>query len=322
MNKLTALELKILNGISQRLNPTVKLGTKIDEIIDCVGATGTPVNAVSATATLAVTGISLHGETITINNPAVAGVDVYEFLADEAQVKSAPDNIPIDITDVTVKASGTLTVDTRPTAGDTLTIGTKTYIFVPVGTANSAGEISIGADLAGAQAAIVAAINGTDGVNAPHPKVTAAAFAANASVITALIGGTAGNAIATTETFTAATNIFAAATLGSGTNCTAVNTAIAIIAAILAHDTQGVTASAGSGNDVVLSADVAGVIGNAIVASKTMANATVTTFTGGVDGTVATGMKIMVDATYMYVCLTGNTKAEKNWRRVSLGSAY
>ena len=73
---------------------------------------------------------------------------------------------------------------------------------------------------------------------------------------------------------------------------------------------------------MVLSADVAGVIGNAIVASKTMANATVTTFTGGVDGTVATGMKIMVDATYMYVCLTGNTKAEKNWRRVSLGSAY
>ena len=26
--------------------------------------------------------------------------------------------------------------------------------------------------------------------------------------------------------------------------------------------------------------------------------------------------------TTMYVCLAGNTKAEKNWRRVTLGSAY
>ncbi len=34
-----------------------------------------------------------------------------------------------------------------------------------------------------------------------------------------------------------------------------------------------------------------------------------TALSGGVDGTIASGMKIMVDETYMYVCLDGNTTA-------------
>jgi len=326
MNQLTNTELKFLNYLSQGLNPTVNLGDKIEEIIDSIGETGTPVNAIAAKETLVISGVAIDGETLTINNPAVNGVDVYEFLADTAQTKTTATNIAVDITAKTVKATGTLTVDTKPTSGDTLTIGATTYIFVPVGTANFAGEISIGADLAGAQAAIVAAINGTDNINTAHPTVSAGAFAANASVITALIGGTAGNAIATTETFTAATNVFAAGTLGSGTNCTAANAALAIIAAVLANDTQGVTASAGTGTNVLLTADVAGMIGNAIAVSDTMANAALTSdateLSGGIDGTVTSGMKFMVDETYMYVCLAGNTTAGNNWRRVALGSIY
>ena len=320
MNALTATELKVLNNLSQVHNPAVSLGAKLQEIISASGETGTPVNAVAAKVTLGITGVCVDGETFTIDGAT------YEFLADAAQSKTAPANIAVDIVSKTVKASGTLTVDTQPTNGDTLTIGAKTYIFVPVGTANADGEISIGADLAGAQAAIVAAINGTDGHNTANVSATAGAFAANASTITALIGGTVGNSIATTETFTAGTNIFAAATLGGGTNCTAANTALAVIAAVNANSASKVTASAGTGNDVLLTADIAGVVGNAIAVSDTMANAAfadaATALSGGVDGTVASGMKIMVDATYMYVCLNGNTTAEKNWRRVSLGSAY
>ena len=320
MNALTSTELKVFNNMSQVLDTNVSLGAKLQEIISASGETGTPVNAVAAAKTLGITGVCVDGETFTI------GSDTYEFLADAAQSKTAASNIGVDITSKTVKASGTLTVDTQPTNGDTLTIGAKTYIFVPVGTANADGEISIGADLAGAQAAIVAAINGTDGHNTANTSATAGAFAANASTITALIGGTVGNAIATTETFTAGTNIFAAATLGTGTNCTAANTALAVIAAVNANSASKVTASAGTGNDVLLTADTAGVVGNAVAVSDTMANAAfadaATALSGGVDGTVASGMKIMVDATYMYVCLNGNTTAEKNWRRVSLGSAY
>jgi hypothetical protein len=320
MNKLTAAELAVLNNMSKVLNPAVLLGDKLQEIIGASGETGSPVNAVAAKETLSITGVSIDGETFTI------GTDVYEFLADAAQSKTFPKNIGIDITAKTVKASGALTIDTQPTSGDTLTIGAKTYIFVPTGTANSAGEISIGADLATAQAAIVAAINGTDGHNNPNPDVTASEFVANVCTITALIGGTIGNVIPTTETFTTATNVFAAATLGSGTNCTAVNTVAAIIVAINANDTQGVTATAGEGNTIVLTADVAGVLGNGIGLSTTMANASFTAgavnLSGGIDGTIANGMKFMIDETYLYVCLNGNTKSETNWRRVALGVAY
>ena len=320
MNKLNALELRVLNDMSRQHNKSVSLGDKVNEIIGCVGETGTPVNAVAATETLTISGVCVDGETLTI------GADVYELVADAAKTKTLPTNIAIDILAKTTQSSVTMTVDTRPTPGDTFTIGSKTYIFVPVGTANAPGEISIGADAAAARLAIVAAINGTDGVNAPHPSVSIAAFAANVARITALVGGTIGDAIVSTETFTAATNVFASATLTAGADCTAANATTAIVAAVTASDTQGVGAIKGTGSTVVLTADTAGVIGNAISISDTMANASfpvdVTKLSGGVDGTVAVGTKFMVDETYLYACLNGNTKAGKNWRRVALGSAY
>ena len=320
MNNLTTNENKILNNVSRALDPDVRLGDKLDEILNGSGSNGTPVNAVAATETLTVSGVSVVGETLTI------GDDVYEFLADVAQVKTTPTNIAIDIIAKTVKASGTLTIDTQPISGDTFTIGAKTYIFVPVGTANGIGEISIGIDLPGAKTAIIAAINGTDGVNAPHPTVSAAAFVVNASVISALIGGTVGNTIAITETFTAISNVFAGATLGTGTNCTAVNTVIAIVDTITAFDTQGVGAVSGAGTTVVLTADIAGVSGNNIPIGENMANAAfvgaAVNLSAGVDGTVATGMQFLMDATYLYVSPEGNLVSEANWRRVAIGSVY
>jgi len=324
MNNLTAEELSVLNNLSRVLNPSVSLGAKLQEMIGVLGEEGTPVNAVAATGTLDITGVVIDGETVTINNPAVSGTDVYEFLADTAQTKTAASNIAVNITENTVKAFGTLTMDTQPTSGDTVTIGAKTYIFVPVGTANGVGEVSIGATLAGAQAALVAAINGTDGVNTAHTLVRAGAFSANASTITAFVGGTTGNVIATTETFTAGTNIFAAATLGSGADCTAANAVTALVAAITTSDTQGVGAVDGAGDTVVITADIAGAGGNDIVLTETMANATLDAakLSGGVDGTIASGTKFLMDATYLYVCLDGNTVAEKNWRRISIGAAY
>jgi hypothetical protein len=47
--------------------------------------------------------------------------------------------------------------------------------------------------------------------------MTAVAFATNDMVFTASNQGTAGNALATTETYTAGTNVFDAATLGTTT---------------------------------------------------------------------------------------------------------
>jgi len=317
MNQITTEEKKTLNQVSQQRDPDVKLGDLLSSLIGESIKTGTPVNAVSATETLTLTGVVIDGETVSI------GDDVYEFAADAAQTVGAG-NIPVDIEANTGKAGGTLTMDTQPLSGNTVTIGTKVYTFVPIGTDNADGEVSVGLDLAAAKVNLVAAINGTDGISDPHPLVSAAEFVGDDCVISALVGGAAGNAIATTETFSAVTNIFAAVTLLLGTDCSAANAITALVAAITADDTQGVGAADGAGDTVVLTSDLGGVSANDIEVSTTMANASFgdTNLSGGVDGTVATGMTLLADATYLYFCLAGNTLAQKNWRRIALGSAF
>jgi len=327
MNSLTTNETKVLNNLSRVLKESVNLGDILNGVIDAVGIEGTPVNAVAATETLAITGVVINGETVTINNPALTGTDVYEFCSDEALTTASPTNIAVDITTYAAAAVGVLTMDAQPTSGDTVTIGAKTYIFVPVGTANGVGEVTIGVDLTAAQVALVAAINGTDGVNTAHPTVVATAFDEyDEMVVTALVGGSAGNAIPTTETFTAVTNIFAAVTLATGADCTAANAIIALVAAVTASDTQRVGAADGAGDTVVLTSDIAGVYGNDIIIAETIANAAFTAaateLSGGIDGTVALGVKVMVDETYLYICTEPNAISGANWRRIALGSVY
>lgn len=304
----------------------MEFGKIIQDLISGLNAnakTGTPVNAVNATGILTVSGVVIDSETVTINNPEEDGTDVYEFAADAAQsVESG--SIPVDITASVTASSGTLTVDIQPTAGDTMTIGDVVYSFVPDGTANADGEISVGTDLATAQANIVAAINGTDSVNTKNPYVSAGAFTVNASTMTALIGGVAGDTIATTETFTAVTNVFSAATLGGGADCTAANAITALVAAVTGSDTQGVGAADGAGDTVDFTADIAGVIGNAITTVEGMANGafSAATLENGVDGTVGVMTDIYIDSSYLYRCIADNTTADNNWRRISLGAAY
>jgi hypothetical protein len=281
----------------------------------------TPVNAVAASGVLTIAGVCIDGETIDI------GDDRYEFAADTAQSIDGASDFAIDITSYTTKSQGTLTVDTQPTAGDTMTIGSKTYTFVPNGTANSDGEISVGTDLATAQANIENALDGSDGHNVAHTQVTMAAFATNDAVITAIIGGTAGDSIATTETFTAGTNVFDAATLGTttaGVDCTAANAVTAIVAEVTAHDTQGVGAADGAGDTVDLTADTKGVAGNSIATTEAMANGSfgAATLEGGVNGTVGAARELKADSSYLYIAIAANTIADANWRRISVGSVY
>lgn len=329
MADLTTTERTVVDNMSEVLNRNVHLGALIQGIIDdingigvpeaSIAEVGTPVNAVKAKIDLNITSVSVDGETLTI------GDDVFEFLADDEQTLTDPDNIPVDIVNFTVKAFQTLTIDTQPTSGNKMTIGTKVYTFVPVGTDTADGEISIGTDLATAQAAIVAAINGS-GFNVAHPLVTASAFEANISTITALVGGTAGNSIATTETFTAETNIFGGTTLASGGNCSGANTITVLTDAIndLYGGNEMVVATEGSGK-IVLEAVVAGLVGNAITVSDTMANGNFggkTHLEGGINGTAGEAGKLLIDDNYIYICTNVNTILDANWRRVDLGSVY
>ena len=113
-----------------------------------------------------------------------------------------------------VKATGTLTLATKPTADDTITIGTTIYTFNVTGT--GPGAVAIGAAIADSKLALVAAINGTDANATPHPQVVATAFSGDDMVITAKLSGTAGNAIATTTDLNDGTDDFAAEAMSGG----------------------------------------------------------------------------------------------------------
>jgi len=118
----------------------------------------------------------------------------------------------------------TLTMDTQPTDGDTIVIGSRTYTWQ--GTLTDVdGNIWIGADLAAAKLNLgyaIAASGGTPGTDyatsmTANTEVTIAAFVSDDAVFTAILAGTAGNSLASTETFTTGTNVFSAATLTGGT---------------------------------------------------------------------------------------------------------
>lgn len=114
------------------------------------------------------------------------------------------------------RAKNYLILAKQPTAGNTITIGEKTYTFVSSGTADADGDIEIGAALSNTQANVVAAINGTDDHNEPHLKVAAEDFAENRCAIIALAPGSEGNSIATTAAFSDMGNKFSSPTLIDG----------------------------------------------------------------------------------------------------------
>lgn len=106
---------------------------------------------------------------------------------------------------------------------------------------------------------------------------------------------------------------------------TAAEAVTALVAAITADGTATVTAVDGADDTVVVTAKIAGTAANATATTKTCANASwgTVTLAGGVNGTVASEAGVWgIDATYLYFSVAANTVADKNWRRVSLGTAY
>lgn len=143
--------------------------------------------------------------------------------ADRVALRSAEEDV-FGVTPDGVNAQGTLTLDTNPTDTDTMTIDGRTYIFQDTLT-NVDGNIHIGVDLAATKLNLLAAMRLTGGVpGTDYAEVMTVhatvqpdedGFTVDDLILEAVSGGTAGNAIVTTETFTAGTNIFDAATLGT-----------------------------------------------------------------------------------------------------------
>jgi hypothetical protein len=119
-------------------------------------------------------------------------------------------------------ATGTLTAASNPSNNDTVTIGSRTYTF-KTSLTPTANEVLIGVDASASLDNLIAAINGAAGAGTTyasgttaHANVTAAAGTGDTMDVTAKVAGTAGNAIATTET---GTNLsWGSATLTGGVN--------------------------------------------------------------------------------------------------------
>jgi hypothetical protein len=98
----------------------------------------------------------------------------------------------------------------------------------------------------------------------------------------------------------------------------------AIVAAVTASGTSGVSAADGAGDTIDLTADISGTAANALATTETMSNGSfaAATLEGGVAGTVGDQWACFVDASYLYVAIDANTIVDANWRRMSLGTAY
>jgi hypothetical protein len=133
-----------------------------------------------------------------------------------------------------VKAQGKLTLTVQPTAGQVITLGSKTYSFVASLTTNTDGQIVIGGTVAATRANIMAAVNLSGLPGSQYASATSlngdveATIVGNDIIFTAKTGGTAGNSIVSTSTLVSP-NTFDAATLGTYRTGSAISDAESMI---------------------------------------------------------------------------------------------
>lgn len=113
------------------------------------------------------------------------------------------------------KATGTITIATQPTNGQTIVVNGKTFTFKTVATGPA--DVLIGANAAGSAANLAATLNASQ-----DPAIAVADYTASASVVTVTYGerGTVGNAF-TIATGTAGASVtVSGATLSGGVDVT------------------------------------------------------------------------------------------------------
>lgn len=242
-----------------------------------------------------------------------------------------------------VQASGTVTFTGTPVANETMEIAGETFTFKAARA--GAGEVTISADnteqaenLVTAITADLATVTATNLAGVVTIEAVVAGAAGNALTLTENATGTAVSGAGTLangvdeveETVTIGTQVFTFVTARSGAGEVTVGAdANATGANLVTAMTADITNATGA-NDagaVTVTAAVKGTSGNLIVLAEDAANTAVSSVTGGkldggVDGTVGVANEICADASYIYHCVAANTTADRNWRRISLGSAY
>lgn len=289
---------------------------------------GTPVNAVAAAGLLTLIGTVVDGETIVI------GGETFEIDTDSTV---GPGNIAIDVSAFAVASQATLTVTgggNQIADADTVTIddgGTneKVYTFKTTLTPTE-GEVLIGANDTAALLNLKNAINheGTPDTDyscaAAHPTVVGTSSDATTLIVSAFTPGTAGDSIATAKVAAELSWDGNLGTTTSGVDCPAADADGVLVTDITAGSAI-VVATQGSGTTVLIAMLIAGVAGNSVSFSTDIANGSVDdtelgTAVAGVDGTVGTARKILVDATNLYIAIAANTIVDANWKKLVLQS--
>lgn len=337
---------KVLNDISNVRDLGVNLGDLIDEIVDLLPEAipeGGVENAYAAGAfvTHSPSEVIQHGQRITINNPNVAGVDVYEFVTTAEPTPISEGGIVVDISYLTVIAEGSITIAEQPVAGNKVGIGltgasVNEYIFVPKGTDTAPREVPIGDTLAETQASLVSAINGTDQFETPDPYVRASAFETDISTITPLWGGTIGNDVYLQKTFTSASNTVSSPT--GGEDCTYSSGILKLGDVMYSHDTQGITLWHYEDDELYIVSKVLGSSGNEIMVDATRVGIgpgtpssdiqilddtlnSAATLYGGSDATTSRGPKIFLGDNDIYYTDSEHQAHEAKWVRFRRPSA-
>ena len=250
------------------------------------GSTGDAVEFTESSTNLAMDGSNTLGGTR-------AGVD--------------PQYKPIDITATADKSVGTLTFIGALTVDDQVRVGATTYTGVANADTPVAGEFRIGAGSAGAITNIIAAVNGTDGINTANASATLAAGAGATLVATAKVGGVAGDAIVSTDPTDVANKMsWGGATLASGADTTQ-SEAVTAVALAMNNTVSNVTnfsAVDGAGDTVVVTHNLHGTIPNGYGFADTDTDSDISSAetTAGVAGTEGIAGAQYEDDDYLYTC--------------------
>ena len=229
-----------------------------------------------------------------------------------------PQYLPIDITATADKSVGTLTLTGALTANDQVLLGATTYTAVGNSTTITAGTFQIGSGSAGAIINLIAAINGTDGVNTANASATAAGGIGATLVATAKIGGVAGDTIASTDPTDAASKMsWGATTLASGAATTQSEAVTAI--ALAMNNRAAFGAVDGAGDTVVVTHTLHGTTHNGYGFTETSDHITNAQTTAGVAGTEGLAGAQYEDDGYLYTCTSATAANDAyTWKKVGL----
>jgi hypothetical protein len=206
--------------------------------------------------------VTLGAEVFEVDTTVIPGITAGRKRIDLSGANSA----------TAVAANGTLTLTGQPLNTETVTLGGKVYTFQTALT-NADGNVLIGASTAASLTNLIAAITlgagaGTGYATAmtANTSVTMVQAAGTTATVTALIPGTAGNAIASTETLT--NGSFGGATLANGVDPTAAEFTTAFAASVNAQSAF-YSAIRISANEVLVYTKTTGVLSH--VFSETLA---------------------------------------------------